>query len=158
MGRTSGSGVGWALVALPVLVIVAVVLSLRKPEAPPTAPVASERYPNAWPGPPPPEVARLLGDLGPLPSGWRIRGVSPVHEQRIVVDVEKGEAGFRVAVMLKERDSRRPPKATARYALYTLQPRPTEESIQEHDYAEVLGALATRIQANEAGAPVPSGM
>lgn len=163
-GTSSGSGVGFALLGGALLVVVAIVLALRGPaEAPtPTAlATASERFPNAWPEPPPRDVALLLGGLGPgssLAGDWRVRGVSPVHEQRFLVDVANGERGFRVAVMLKERDPRLAPKTTARYALYTLQPRPTAESLQDADYAAVLGALGAIIEKHEALGPVPAGM
>lgn len=162
--RSSGAGVGFALLGGVVLVVLAIVLALRGPAQPaPAASAASagERFPNAWPDPPPADVAALLGGLGPgasLTESWRVRGVSPVHEQRILVDVASGERGFRVALLLKERDPRRPPKATARYALFTLQPRPTAESLKDADYSAVLGALATLVEKNEGVVPVPAGM
>lgn len=163
-GRSSGAGVGFVVLGGVALVVLAVVLALRgqsgeSQPAPAAAP--SERFPNAWPGPPPPDVAALLGGLGSgstLAAGFSVRGVSPVHEQRFLVDVAKGELGFRVAVMLKERDPRLPPKTTARYALYTLQPRPTAESLEDADYAAVLSALGAVIQQNEAVVAVPAGL
>lgn len=163
-GSSSGAGVGFALLGGVALVVVAILLALGGPEPvavpAPTATV-SERFPNSWPEPPPRDVALLLGGLGPgsiLTESWRVRGVSPVHEQRFLVDVQSGERGFRVAVALKERDPRLAPKTTARYALYTLQPRPTAESLEDADYAAVLGALAAIVEKNEAAVPVPAGM
>lgn len=81
--------------------------------ADPLAAGAPEPYPNSWPDPPPPDVAALLGGLGPgsdLGGGWRVRGVSPVLEQRIVIDVDKAGVGFRVALTTKGRDSARAAK------------------------------------------------
>jgi len=158
-----GAGVAFALLGGVLLVGTAVLLAARTPSRPAPAPLptASERYPNAWPAPPPPDVAALLGGLGPgstLAEGWRVRGVSPVLEQRIVIDVEKDERGFRVALVLKERDERRPPKATARYALYTLQPRPSAEALGDDDYSTVVGAIAARVEEREGSVPVPGGM
>ncbi|MBI3205137.1 MAG: hypothetical protein HYZ29_26600 [Myxococcales bacterium] len=133
------------------------------PESPVAAPSASapDLFPNPWPTPPPPDVAALLGGLGPgaaLRDGWRVRGVSPVHEQRIVIDVDKSGVGFRVALMREGRDERVPPKRTARYALYTIQPRPTADAVHDADYAVVLTAIAAVVTEHEATAPVPAGL
>lgn len=161
--RSSGSFAAFGLLAAVALIVVAVGLALRGPkpraDASP-APTASDRYPNAWPEPPPAEVSSLLGDLGPGASlgTWRVRGVSPVHEQRIVVDVERGEVGFRVAIERKATSDKKPPKATERYALFTVQPRPSAEALDDADYAEVLDALAARLTQTEARVPTPAGL
>lgn len=133
------------------------------PDAPAPAPSARvpDPFPNPWPAPPPADVAVLLGALGPgatLRDGWRVRGVSPVHEQRIVIDVDKSGVGFRVALKLEGRDERVPPKRTARYALYTIQPRPTADAVQDADYAAVLSAIAAVVTEREANVPVPAGL
>ena len=149
------------LVLLSGALLAPLVVGRQPREAPAPPPVASEAYPNAWPTPPPADVAALFGGLGPgaaLTPRWRVRGISPVHEQRIVLDVASGDLGFRVAVKLKERDERVPPKRTARYALYTIQPRPSAEQIQDPDYAEVLTALAAILTDREGKAPVPAGL
>ena len=127
--------------------LLALAFRLSTPPDPPAA-AESDPFPNSWPDPPPADVAALLGGLGPgsdLGGGWRVRGVSPVLEQRIVIDVDKAGVGFRVALTTKGRDERVPPKSTARYALYTIQPRPSAEALQDSDYAAVLGAIATRV-------------
>lgn len=156
------AAVGFAVLGGVALVVLALGLAVRKPTPPagPTVP-ADSRFPNAWPEPPPAEVAALLDGLGPgasLVGRWMVRGVSPVHEQRIVVDVDRGDAGFRVWIVKKDRDSRLPPTATGRYALYTAQPRPSVDALTEQDYAEVLGALSARLAKTETAVPVPSGM
>lgn len=149
------------LVLLGGALLAPLVVGRESPDALEPPPVTSEAYPNAWPLPPPADVATLLGGLGPgsmLTPRWRLRGISPVHEQRIVLDVASGDLGFRVAVKLKDRDERVPPKRTARYALYTIQARPSADRIQDSDYAEVLSAIAAILTAHEGRAPVPAGL
>lgn len=156
-------GVGLAVLAACGLVVVALVLALgpQPRAAAPVWPSTSERFPNEWPTPPPAEVAALLDGLGPgseLVGPWRVRGVSPVLSQRVVVDVDRGDAGFRVWIVVRGRDERLPPRQTARYSLYTAQPRPSAEALTDEDYAAVLDALAERIERTESSAAVPAGM
>lgn len=134
-------------------------VSVSPPVVP--APKSPERFPNTWPEPPPAEVARLLDGLGPdspLVGRWRVRGVSPVHEKKIVVDVDRGDIGFKIWVMRPESDKRMPPHKTERYVLYTSQPRPTAESVNDEAFGEVLKALGERIRRTEMTVPTPSGM
>jgi hypothetical protein len=162
-----GKAIGWAaLAAAGAIAAASVALCPRRPPPPSShqelpPPRASEAFPNAWPDPPPADVAALLGGLAPgavLAEGWRVRGVSPVIDGHVVVDVEKGELGFRVVLMPRDKDRRAPPAASERYALYTVQPRPSAEKIRDDDYAPVLTALRARLLANEARVAVPRGM
>lgn len=140
--------------------LLALAFRLSTPPDPPAA-AESDPFPNSWPDPPPADVAALLGGLGPgsdLGGGWRVRGVSPVLEQRIVIDVDKAGVGFRVALTTKGRDERVPPKSTARYALYTIQPRPSAEAPKDADYAAVLTAIAARVTEREGSVAVPAGL
>ncbi|MBK7581274.1 MAG: hypothetical protein IPI67_13800 [Myxococcales bacterium] len=163
-GRGSGALVGFGLLAAVGLIGLSVVLAVKQAAPGPAnvpAITVHEEFPNAWPSAPPPSVARLLDGAGPgtaLGEKWRIRGVSPVHEQRIVIDVANGSIGFRVLVMLKERDARLPPKQTERYSLYTVQPRPRSDSVDDKDYDLVLKALGERIAKQEKSVPVPDGL
>jgi len=158
-------------VALPIfggvlLLVVAVVLALRAAPAPGTAsPSASaaepERFPNEWALPPPADVAALLDGLGPgsvLEGGWRVRGVSPVVDRKIVVDVQREDIGFRVWICLHDRDSRLPPRRTGRFSIYTAQPRPTQDAVRDEDFAQVLDAIAARVRSAEARVSLPRGM
>jgi hypothetical protein len=165
--RGRGNGVGIAVLAGAGLIFAVVVaLALRRPpprsthvEGPP--PIASERFPNEWPNPPPADVAALLDGLAPgasLEGGWRVRGVSPVTDGHIVIDVARGEIGFRVVIVQKGKDPRRPPAESARYALYTAQPRPAADSIKDEDYAPVLSALRARLAKTESRVATPRGM
>jgi hypothetical protein len=144
--------------------IVGIVLSVRKPTSSRPAPIASsapDPFPNFWPNPPPADVGALLDGLGPgapLGHGWRARGVSPVENARVTVDVARKGVGFRVWIVQRDRDQRLPPKRTKKYDLYTAQPRPTAESVSDEDYSSVLGALAQRIAKTELNVPVPAGM
>jgi hypothetical protein len=163
--RAGGVGVGLGVLGMAGLVVLALVLALRsqprRPAPTPSAPTASERFPNAWPAEPPSDVAALLDGLGPgspLTGKWRVRGVSPVEDHRIVVDVDRGDAGFRVWIVRRDQDSRLPPKQTERYALYTAQPRPNAEALQDEDYGEVLDALVERIARTETKLAIPAGM
>jgi hypothetical protein len=166
MMRARATGPGFVVLALVALVAVAVVLAIRARPSRVTmvasaAPTASERFPNAWPTPPPPDVAALLGGLGPgseLTGAWRVRGVSPVEQGRIVIDVVRDEVGFRVWIVQKGKDDRLPPRQTRLYWLYTAQPRPSAEALGDEDYAPVLDALVARIRSAESTVPVPAGM
>lgn len=124
------------------------------------APRVSVRFPNPWPERPPHSVAEALDGLGPgdVLAGFRVRGVSPVHESRIVVDVERGDAGFRVWIQRRDNDRRLPPAKTDKYALYVVQPRPTADAISDDDQAAVLKALAARLRRRERTVPVPVGL
>jgi hypothetical protein len=162
-GRARGAGVAFALLGAAALVVLGLGLAARQAPrrgAPPSAPIVSERFPVEWPSLPPAEVAALLDGLGPGAElgGFRVRAVSPVLEGRVVIDVARGDAGFRVAVVRKERDARRPPASTERYALFTQQPRPDADSITEEEYGAVVGALAARVREREGKVPIPAGM
>lgn len=135
---------------------------MREPTGPP--PVTSrvpDPYPNTWPLPPPADVTRLLDGLGPgspLTGRWRVRGVSPVLDKKIVVDVDDGAIGFRVWIMKPESDKRLPPHKTQKYVFYTSQPRPTAEAVGDGAFGEVLKALGERIQKTENSVPTPAGL
>jgi hypothetical protein len=106
-------------------------------------------------------VAALLAGLGPntpLVGRWRVRGVSPVTDGRIVIDVDRGDVGMRVWIVRRESDPRRPPAQTERYALYSVQPRPAADSIDDEASGEVLRALASRLKSTESSVPIPAGM
>lgn len=139
-------------------------LCVRVPSREDPPPVTSripDPYPNTWPLPPPADVARLLDGLGPgstLTGRWKVRGVSPVHEKKIVVDVDDGAVGFRVWVMRPESDRRLPPHKTEKYVLYTSQPRPTAEAVGDDAFGEVLKALGDRIRRTENSVPIPLGL
>ncbi len=162
--RASTAWVGFAVLgaALAIFGLVALSLVGQSPPATPSAAQENERFPNTWPEPPPADVSRLLDGLGPgspLVGSWRVRGVSPVADRRIVVDVDRGnDVGFRVWLMLPETDQRLPPLRTERYVLYTAQPRPTAQAVSDEMFSEVLGALAVRIRKTEMSVPVPSGL
>jgi hypothetical protein len=132
------------------------------PDGPPAVtPRVDDSYPNTWPLPPPIDVQRLLDGLGPgsaLTARWKVRGVSPVHERKIVIDVDDGGRGFRVWVMQPESDKRVPPHKTEKYVLYTSQPRPTAQSVDDAAYGEVLEALGARIRRTENQVPTPVGL
>lgn len=158
-----GVGVGLAVLGGASLIVLALVLAASPhPKAPqPSAPTASERYPNAWPSEPPADVGALLEGLGPgapLSGSWRVRGVSPVEDHRIVIDVDRGDAGFRVWIVRRGQDPRLPPKQTEKYALYTAQPRPSAEALDDEDYGAVLDELSARIKRTESRVAVPTGM
>jgi hypothetical protein len=133
-----------------------------EPEGPPA--VTSripDPYPNTWPLPPPADVTRLLDGLGPgstLTTRWRVRGVSPVLDKKIVVDVDDGAVGFRVWIMRPGNDQRLPPHKTEKYVLYTSQPRPTAEAVGDGAFGEVLKALGERLQKTENSVPTPAGL
>lgn len=147
--------------------VVALVAGVRSPDggtsvqSVPSPPTASERFPNQWPDPPAQDVALLLDGLGPgamLDARWRVRGVSPVHDGRVVVDVDDGSLGFRVEIRRKGEGKFLPPASTERYALFTIQPRPTLEAVSDEDYREVLSALAARLRKTEGRVPTPRGL
>lgn len=118
-------------------------------------------FPNEWPHPPPADVAALLGGLGPgasLDGGWRVRGISPPQQRRVVIDVERGEIGFRVWVTAKGAGPGAPPRETEQYALYTVQPRPAQSSVPNEEFGRVLENLAVRIAAQESRVPKPAGL
>jgi len=151
------------------LVGVGIGLSLRKPTPPTPVPVTSatrsadppDPFPNFWPDPPPHDVGALLDGLGPsspLADGWRVRGISPVQDGRITIDVARGDVGFRVWIVRRDRDERLPPRRTKKYDLYTAQPRPTAEAVGDEAYASVVAALAARVQRTEDRVKVPAGM
>jgi hypothetical protein len=166
--RSSRGNLGVAFVVLGAvgLIVIAVALALRPPTASrqlpnSAAPRAVDPFPNAWPDAPPADVAALLDGLGPgaqLTARWRVRGISPVIDAKIVIDVDRGDAGFRAWIVRSDRDSRLPPKRTAKFSLYTAQPRPTAEALDDAAYAEVLAALAQRIRRTETKVAVPRGM
>jgi len=162
--RSTGALMGFAVLGASALIISVIISAIRSPSsepAPAPAVSAPDRYPNEWPNPPPSDVATLLGGLGPntpLVGRWRVRGISAVTNGRIVIDVDRGDIGMRVWVVRKESDPRKPPAETARYALYTAQPRPNADSIDDQASGEVLGALVERIKQTEASAPFPAGM
>jgi hypothetical protein len=121
----------------------------------------SSNFPNEWPDPPPPDVAALLGGLGPgmsLDAGWRVRGISPPRERRVVIDVERGEIGFRIWVTAKGAGPGAPPRETQKYALYTVQPRPAQNSVPNEEFGRVLEMVANRIAAQESRVPTPAGL
>lgn len=129
--------------------------------APSPAASVGERFPNFWPDPPPADVRALLDGLGPgtaLTGGWSVRGISPPQEQRIVIDVARGEAGFRVWVTRKGGGSGAPPAQTERYALFSVQPRPEANSVSSEDLGRVLEAVAERIRRTEQRVPAPRGL
>ena len=157
---------GWSVgcaVLIPAALGV-VVFSKRSPSdagknaVPP--PRASVRFPNPWPDPPPADVAALFDDLrlGDTVGGYRVRAISPVHDARIVVDVEKNDAGFRVWVERRKPGGRVPPAKTSQYALFMVQPRPSPDAINDEDQAAVLKGLVERIRRKESSVPVPSGL
>lgn len=164
----SASASRWLFIAAASSMTALLVWSANRPRtAPQPAPqVEAEaappsRYPNPWPDPPPADVAALLDGLAPgapLPAGFVVRGISPVHEQRIVIDVERGEAGFRVWVVQRGTDERRPPGSSEHYAVYFVQPRPTADAIDDDARREVLREVLRRIRKTEATTATPAGL
>ncbi len=123
-------------------------------------PRVSVRFPNPWPEPPPRGVSDALDGLtrGDNIAGFVVRAVSPVHEARIVVDVERGDVGFRVWIQRRDSGRQLPPAKTEKYALYVVQPRPTTDAIGDDDQAAVLKALAARLRRREKTVPLPAGL
>src|SRR5262245_48128631 len=117
-----GKFIAFALLGAGGLVLSAVIAIVRTPNAPPATssappPAASDPFPNEWPAPPPPEVAALLDGLGPntpLVGRWTVRGISPVQNARVTLDVDRGDVGLRVWIVRRESDPRRPPAQTER--------------------------------------------
>jgi hypothetical protein len=132
------------------------------PESSASASPGSDReFPNEWPEAPPADVGALLGGLGPgsaLDGGWRVRGISPPKERRVVIDVQRDGIGFRVWLTAKGAGPPGPPKQTERYALYTVQPRPEQNSVPNEEFGRVLEALGSRVAQNEARVPTPRGL
>src|SRR5687768_16239787 len=110
--RTSGGAVfGFAVLgatAMLITIIVSVIRpdGARNPPPSASAPSPPDPFPNEWPHPPPADVAALLSGLGPntpLVGRWRVRGVSPVIDGRVVLDVDRGDVGMRVWIVQRER-------------------------------------------------------
>ncbi len=131
-----------------------------KQQDPLTAP-EPERYPNPYKGPAPADVTLLLDGLvrgSKLDGDFTVRGVSPPEARRIIIDVERGDLGFRVWLTRKGADERRPPASSARYALYVVQPRPSSEAITDDMKKAVLSDIKRRLKKTEANAAVPAGL
>lgn len=125
------------------------------------APASPERYPNPYKGPAPADVTRLLDGLvrgNRLAGGFSVRGVSPPEGGHVIVDVERGDVGFRVWITRKDKESVRPPASTERYALYVVQPRPSADAVTDEMRRAVLGDLKRRLAKTEANVSVPAGL
>ena len=120
-----------------------------------------ERYPNPYKGPAPADVTLLLDGLvrgSKLDGDFTVRGISPPEARRVIIDVERGDLGFRIWLTRKGADERRPPASSARYALYVVQPRPSSDAITEDMKKAVLGDIKRRLKKTETSASVPAGL
>ncbi len=130
-----------------------------KPTTPPVA--APERYPNPYKGPAPPDVTLLLDGLvrgANLDGGFSVRGISAPEEKRVIIDVERGDVGFRVWLMRKGADTRRAPASSEHFSLYVVQPRPSAEAVSDDMKKAVLGDLKRRLIKTETQVRVPVGL
>lgn len=130
-----------------------------KPTTPPAA--APERYPNPYKGPAPPDVTLLLDGLvrgSSLDGGFSVRGISAPEEKRVIIDVERGDVGFRVWLMRKGADTRRAPASSEHFSLYVVQPRPSAEAVSDDMKKAVLGDLKRRLIKTETQVRVPVGL
>ena len=121
--------------------------------------VAPERYPNPYKQPAPPDVTLLLDGLvrgASLDGGFRVRGISPPEDRRVIIDVERGDVGFRVWLMRKGADTRRPPAESEHFTLFIVQPRPTAEAVTDEMKKAVLGDLTRRLKKTETSVRVPA--
>jgi hypothetical protein len=128
-------------------------------QRPPVA--APERYPNPYKQPAPADVTLLLDGLvrgSSLDGGFSVRGVSPPEDHRVIIDVERGDVGFRVWLMRKGADSRRAPASSEHFSLYVVQPRPSAEAVTDDMKKAVLGDLKRRLKKTESQVRVPSGL